>query len=354
MNNRTAVTDLYISPVGDDWIDRFNETVTTPTILPPEAPDNLTQSETETRIWGTTDGKQKRTHFYSMASGDPILFYRDGVFFAAGRVGTTFENQEVGEYLWGNSESRLLYTIESYQELSVPSEQVGELLGYESGWFPRGFTRVSENAVGNLLQQYSSVEEAFQDLQSSPDELGSGAGQGDRENKDVEGSSDGPREHTEIQWRLIKIGLAHNYDVYVAKNDKNREYEEETLGQNCLDSLVLPGFSQAVSNIIEYVDVIWLDGNQIVKMFEIESTTSIYSGILRMTDFMIKVPSVAVKMYIVAPGTDEDKVRSEMNRPTFQHILDEVRYSTLHYLSFDDVRNTHETIQQAGPLQQVF
>jgi hypothetical protein len=39
-----------------------------------------------------------------------------------------------------------------------------------------------------------------------------------------------------------------------------------------------------VAKIIRHVDVIWLEGDAIVAMFEVESTMSIYSGILRMTD----------------------------------------------------------------------
>lgn len=89
-------------------------------------------------------------------------------------------------------------------------------------------------------------------------------------------------------------------------------------------------------------------------MFEVESTTSIYSGILRMTDFMVKVPNIAVDMHIVAPEDDEDKVREEINRPTFQHVLGPAEHCSLRYLSFEEVRETHETVQRAGPLQQVF
>ena len=39
---------------------------------------------------------------------------------------------------------------------------------------------------------------------------------------------------------------------------------------------------------IELIDVLWLDGNAIVAAFEIESTTSIYSGLLRMSDLLAR------------------------------------------------------------------
>jgi hypothetical protein len=102
------------------------------------------------------------------------------------------------------------------------------------------------------------------------------------------------------------------------------------------------------------VDVIWLQDDFIVKLFEVESTTSIYSGILRMTDFMVKVPNIAVDMHIVAPDDDVDKVREEINRPTFQHVLESADHCSLRYLSFSGVWDTCATVEQAGPPKMCF
>lgn len=338
------MTRLYIVPVADDWIDDFRDTVSSPVPVPANAPKDLRRAD-DVRIWGTTEGRQKREFFEEMEPGDPLLFYNDGEFFAAGRVSSRFEDPEVGEVLWGTTDSRFIYTVEDYQEISVSRETVAKLLGYEEQWVPYRFLRVSPDAVNSLLQQYNSIEEAFQEFQQDGDIDGPGV--------EVE-TDDDPREHTEIQWQLIQLGLRHDYDVYVAKNDKNRTYDGQRLGQDCVETLNLPGFSPAVTRIIEYVDVIWLEDDFIVKIFEVESTTSIYSGILRMADFMVKVPNVSVEMYIVAPGDDEDKVREEMDRPTFQHVLDTAEHSQLRYLSFEEVRETRETVEKAGPLQEPF
>lgn len=45
-------------------------------------------------------------------------------------------------------------------------------------------------------------------------------------------------------------------------------------------------FDDATNRTIELIDVLWLDRNSIVAAFEIESTTSIYSGLLRMADLV--------------------------------------------------------------------
>lgn len=65
---------------------------------------------------------------------------------------------------------------------------------------------------------------------------------------------------------------------------------------------------------------------------------------MKMTDFVAKVLNIAAS----------DKVRREIDRRTFQYILSKSKNSDLRYLSFEEVRETHETIRRAEPLQQVF
>jgi hypothetical protein len=45
------------------------------------------------------------------------------------------------------------------------------------------------------------------------------------------------------------------------------------------------------SRTVELIDVLWLNGNAIVAAFEAESTTSIYSGLLRMADLLSMQPN---------------------------------------------------------------
>lgn len=336
---------LYLVPVGEDWKADFERTVETPFDLTGDTTIDELDGFEEARIWGTTWGRQKETFFDDMESGDPILFYHGGEYFATGRVGQTFKSQETGKWLWDSPESEYIYTVENFEEISLPREELNDKIGYSENHVPQRFLKVSESAVNSLLQEYTSIEAAFQDFK------------GDQEPDPPEtttGDDEDVREHTKIQWYLIQLGLKHNYDVYVAKNDRHREYNGQRLGDECIENLNLTGFSEAAMGIIEYVDVIWLDGDYIVKMFEVESTTSIFSGILRMTDFVVKVRNLAVNMYIAAPSDDEDKVRREMERPTFQRVLEPAEYCSLQYISFEDVRETHETVEQAGPLQTVF
>ena len=138
--------------------------------------------------------------------------------------------------------------------------------------------------------------------------------------KDSPASKSGPT-HEKIQWLLLSLGAAMQLNLWVAKNDRNKSYN----GQNFSDfrqlRQTLPvQFDLKTQGIIEYIDVLWLKGNSIRAAFEIEHTTSIYSGLLRMSDLITLQPNLNINLFIVAPDERRDKVRSEINRPTFDGV----------------------------------
>jgi hypothetical protein len=88
---------------------------------------------------------------------------------------------------------------------------------------------------------------------------------------------------------------------------------------------------------IELIDVLWLKGNAIVAAFEIESTTSIYSGLLRMADLLAMQPNINIPLYLVAPDERRGKVMEEVDRPTFRR-LDPPLAEVCSYISFKSLR----------------
>ncbi len=88
--------------------------------------------------------------------------------------------------------------------------------------------------------------------------------------------------HTEIQYRLMKLGADLGFQVHVASNDQNRTWQGHRLGDmpRRIDSLPHT-FDAETNRTIELIDVLWLKGNAFVAAFEIESTTSVHSGCLR-------------------------------------------------------------------------
>ena len=96
-------------------------------------------------------------------------------------------------------------------------------------------------------------------------------------------------------------------------------------------------FDEATNKTIELIDVLWLKGNAIVAAFEIESTTSIYSGLLRMSDLISMQPNLNIPLYLVAPNERREKVLTEVNRPTLSRLSPPMP-KMCRYMSFNSLR----------------
>lgn len=127
--------------------------------------------------------------------------------------------------------------------------------------------------------------------------------------------------HEEMQWLLLKLGSDMGLDVWVARNDRNKQYNGVAF--NSIPNLrgELPRqFDEVTNRIVELIDVLWLKKDAIIAAFEIEHTSSIYSGLLRMSDLISMQPNLRIDLYIVAPDDRSDKVIAEVNRPTFARL----------------------------------
>lgn len=163
--------------------------------------------------------------------------------------------------------------------------------------------------------------------------------------------------HTEMQWELLQLGSAMGQDVWVASNDRWRAWKGEKLAN--IPGLVnkLPQlFNEVTNRTIELIDVLWLKGNSIYAAFEVEATTSVNSGLLRMSDLLALQPNLNINLFIVAPESRRDKVRQEILRPTFQW-RDRPLSSVCGYLAFSTVKEQAEGIRKlklAGSLKPNF
>lgn len=164
----------------------------------------------------------------------------------------------------------------------------------------------------------------------------------------TEGSSEltkEPTEHIEVQHALLKLGSDMGLDVWVAQNDRGRELKGERFASlpRLKDDLPLQ-FDEATNRTIKHIDVLWLKGNAIVAAFEIECTTSIYSGLLRMSDLIAMQPNLNIPLYLVAPRERRDKVFSEVNRPTFSRLSPPMN----EMCRFISIQSLRERISQVG------
>jgi hypothetical protein len=146
------------------------------------------------------------------------------------------------------------------------------------------------------------------------------------------------RESIRVQALLADVGARMGMQIWLPRNDRSAVLTEWK-GDHAppLDRLPL-NYDDTTLRTIEQIDVLWLKGRSIVRAFEVEHTTSIYSGILRMADLLALQPNMDIKLHIVAPIARREKVIQELRRPVFS-LLDRGPLSeSCTYLSYDSLR----------------
>lgn len=154
------------------------------------------------------------------------------------------------------------------------------------------------------------------------------------------------RTHTEIQGWLRDLGRELGYDVWVALNDRGRPYAEGRLGDGCVPALCAELAGRAGAEAVRLIDVLWLNGEgKIVAAFEVEHTTSIYSGVVRMLDLALGGGGESLhSLFLVAPDRREADVRAQLSRPAFSRIAD----LSVRYLPYGELERHREAIGRFG------
>lgn len=156
----------------------------------------------------------------------------------------------------------------------------------------------------------------------------------------------GPADHSAIQFRLLALGTALGYDVWIPHGDRSRAMRFSA-GEKLSLSESLPPLAPGnrdAQETISRIDVIWLvRAEGYYAAFEVERTTAIHSGILRLSDLASAAPNVKLRMFIVAPDDRARRVIRELNRPTFRkEPLD--LHKRCRLITFEDLISETETL----------
>lgn len=152
--------------------------------------------------------------------------------------------------------------------------------------------------------------------------------------------------HTEVQGWLRDLGRSLGFNVWIASNDRSRPYAGGALADGCLTELPAGLMNATAAGATRLIDVLWLEpAGNVAAAFEVEHSTSIYSGIVRMLDLALSGETGATHaLYLVAPDAREEEVRAQLRRPAFSRIAD------LHvrYLPYGELARNREAIARFG------
>lgn len=167
-----------------------------------------------------------------------------------------------------------------------------------------------------------------------------------KRHKGVQDELNEENEHLRMQLLLTEIGRDLGYDVFVAMNDRTKSLEGKNLEYLTIPNLPSMDCPKEVARTISLIDVIWIrrDNEQIECAFEIEKSTSIYSGILRLTDLASSLGDKEYNFFLVAPDSRGKEIIAQLKRPSFKN-LSCVKFR---YMLFSDLQEHRSGICKFG------
>jgi hypothetical protein len=150
---------------------------------------------------------------------------------------------------------------------------------------------------------------------------------------------EGVRASIAVQAALAAIGARIGLSIWVPPNDRAavRSQLSPTDAAKLLATLPL-NYEDNTLRTVEQIDVIWLRNRSIVRAFEVEHTTAVYSGLLRMADLISLQPNIDIRLHIVADESKREKVFRELSRPVFRLLENGALSESCSYLSYGSVR----------------
>lgn len=156
--------------------------------------------------------------------------------------------------------------------------------------------------------------------------------------KDTADKTQSIRESAKIQALLAAVGEKMGFKVWIPKNDRSTVLQEWTPEDGSLIDVLPLNYDETTLQTIEQIDVLWLKGRSIARAFEVEHTTAVYSGILRMADLLALQPNMDIKLHIVAPEARKTKVMTEIQRPVFSLLEKGPLYEYCTFLGYGSLQ----------------
>ena len=124
--------------------------------------------------------------------------------------------------------------------------------------------------------------------------------------------------HSQVQTILGAIGFTKGNDIWFPQVDRGG-LDWSITGQFPVHNS-LPQRFKAIEPVLSEVDVVWMKrgAGELAALFEVEHTTSIYSGLLRFNDVHLVAPELHPRFSVVANDTRRSLYVRQVNRPTFQ------------------------------------
>ncbi len=303
-------------------------------------------------IWGSQAGPRNQSNFTRMSQGDDILIVEGDSIKLIGKIAAKVESEELSQELWkplagrDNTPWKLIYFIANPRELDVPFSEFCLLFDYSRHYQLQGFTTVAPAKLDQFYARYDDLYSVLVRIQKGepvaqrppefvappqqPPELAEIRADEVDEVLRARIVSD----HIRMQWKLARLGIKAGERVWVPVGDQlklRQAYEFGSFDPEFAAGIDLP------HSYVENIDVVWKQEFRIGAAYEIENSTSIYSGLLRFADLNIVSPNTLYPMFVVAPRDRKNRLREQLRRPTFRRLELDRKVRFLAYETIDEI-----------------
>lgn len=136
--------------------------------------------------------------------------------------------------------------------------------------------------------------------------------------------------HESAEAVLLMLGNLLDFDTYTP--DASRTYNGRKLGEIATLNDLPPFTSEKIMDSVQNIDVVWLKDEWPEYFFEVEHTTGVTSGLLR----IYQAHKLSTKFFIIGPADVLKKYEKEVQKSPFNAIQKKYRFR-----SYDDLRRMY-------------
>ncbi len=94
--------------------------------------------------------------------------------------------------------------------------------------------------------------------------------------------------------KLVKLGETLGCNVWVASDERGKWLDGFILADHVLSEFPSIGLDPESKDLVRTIDVLWIRGRAVAAAFEIETTTTVFSGLLRISDLLALQPNTSI------------------------------------------------------------
>lgn len=140
-------------------------------------------------------------------------------------------------------------------------------------------------------------------------------------------------QHSEMIATLASIGKKHGYDIWIGRREQHERDRDGKALSEYMTVKELKVRNAINPDVVENIDLIWLEDSSMKAMFEIESTTSMTSALMRGSNV-----ENTVDKFLVLPEERENQFKNKLTSPLFKEHFEQDNWKLIY---FDTLRTAY-------------